>query len=48
MCYNIQGYEKEPGGKGEGEMLEKMFKLSENKTDVKTEILAGITYVTGA
>ena len=24
-------------------MLEKIFKLSENKTDVKTEILAGIT-----
>ena len=43
ICYNNRGYEKEPGGKGEGEMLEKMFKLSENKTDVKTEILAGIT-----
>ena len=24
-------------------MLEKVFKLSENKTDAKTEILAGIT-----
>ena len=24
-------------------MLEKLFKLSENHTDVKTEILAGIT-----
>ena len=24
-------------------MLEKIFKLSENKTDVKTEVLAGIT-----
>ena len=34
---------KGPRGKGEGEMLEKIFKLSENKTDVKTEILAGIT-----
>ena len=24
-------------------MLEKLFKLSENKTDVKTEVLAGVT-----
>ncbi len=24
-------------------MLEKLFKLKENKTDVRTEILAGIT-----
>ena len=43
ICYNNRGYKKGPRGKGEGEMLEKIFKLSENKTDVKTEILAGIT-----
>ena len=29
-------------------MLEKVFKLSENKTDAKTEILAGITFMTMA
>ena len=29
-------------------MLEKIFKLSENKTDVKTEILAGITKIGSA
>ena len=28
---------------GEKEMLEKIFKLKENHTDVKTEIIAGIT-----